>query len=422
LASLLLAFEPNILTHSHYVTLDFGFTAIFFILYSYFISMLILRKLHMTHFVALGILTGMTLASKVSALLMIPLSFLSTIVIVHRRQALTFLRSQKKGLAVSIVIGIFLLWGTYFFQTGFIIAPGGNENRISRQLYRQAQEDENRTLTRFITLAETVKVPLGTYISMVKNSFIYGRQQGGNIFFLGSFHDSNSPVYGFLTVFMKTPIPLLIFFMFGLSQIALKKLRRLVLLMLIPIAVVFLTSLTGSVQPLIRYLLPMYPFILIVAALGSYKLFTSSKYVVVLLVVWYVMGTVKEYPHFIRYTNELIPSAQRYRNLIDSNIDWGQGLVTLNKYVLGKQPEHVTLSYFGRDDAAAYGFPSTVPWGSYKFEEICSFHDITKRYGDSPPLTIVSVSNWYYCGYYRVEEFARERITGVVADTFLVFR
>jgi hypothetical protein len=82
----------------------------------------------------------------------------------------------------------------------------------------------------------------------------------------------------------------------------------------------------------------------------------------------------------------------------------------------------VTLSYFGRDDAAAYGFPSTTPWGSYTFEEICSFHDITNRYGDNPPLTIVSVSNWYYCGYYRQDEFARERIADVVADAFLVFR
>ena len=45
--------------------------------------------------------------------------------------------------------------------------------------------------------------------------------------------------------------------------------------------------------------------------------------------------------------------------LVDSNLDWGQGLKLLGRWMKDHQVHHVNLSYFGNGDPAYYGIEYT---------------------------------------------------------------
>lgn len=420
IAAFLLAFEPNILAHSHLVTLDLGYTTFVFVCYAWFVYMMHMRRFRTFHFIILGLAAGAALASKVTSLLLLPAWLTGSALVLYGKETVRIAMRHAGKLGVSVAISIIVVWGSYFFTTGTIVAPGGTETRVSRQLYQRASQEGNGVLLFLLDAAQSWQLPLGTYMAMVKNSVIYGRQQGENIFFLGAYHDGKDWFYDSATLMMKTPMVLQLFFMLGIAAAVLKKRRTFVAVLGLPIVIVLIVSYLAGVQPAVRYLLPVYPFMAGIAAVGSRRLAALSRRLWLVAIVWYLLGTIVQYPHYLTYTNLLVPASDRYLLFSDSNLDWGQGLVTLQTYVRTYDPVRLRLSYFGRDDGAAYGFSSDMKWGSYKFDEICAFHHIDRQGATGEPITIISASNWYACGYYK--EPAYEHADTVVSDMFLVFR
>ena len=61
------------------------------------------------------------------------------------------------------------------------------------------------------------------------------------------------------------------------------------------------------------------------------------------------------YPHFLAYFNELAGGPrQGYRVLVDSNLDWGQGLKDLSRQLQKRGNPPIVLSYFGVADPSYY--------------------------------------------------------------------
>jgi hypothetical protein len=61
-------------------------------------------------------------------------------------------------------------------------------------------------------------------------------------------------------------------------------------------------------------------------------------------------------PHFLAYFNTVSGGPGRgHEYLLDSNIDWGQDLITLRDYMEREGIDSVDLAYFGRVDPAIYG-------------------------------------------------------------------
>jgi hypothetical protein len=75
-------------------------------------------------------------------------------------------------------------------------------------------------------------------------------------------------------------------------------------------------------------------------------------------------------PDYLAYFNALAgPVEQRHRLLVDSNLDWGQGLPELAEWLREHQRGRtVYLSYFGSDDPAFYPeLAKVVRWGDLPF-------------------------------------------------------
>ena len=406
LALLLLAFEPNIVAHSHYVTPDIG-TALFFFL-AYIALLGFLEHASVGRVIWLGISLGMALASRV---FVIPYFIASA--------AVAGLFGRKSSpriahIAAIVLIGFLVVWAAYFFRMDVVIAKREDAARISAKLKNSAMAQRYPILQYGLYVLESQPLPLGNYLATVKNSFLRGMQ------------NTSKPAWYemIVNVLLKTPIPLLFLTAGALWRVKREKTERArILTLLIPVVAIVGTAVVTGMEPRVRYVLGIYPFLAIIAAVGVGKIRERGiwgKTIIAMLLIWYVVGTLVQYPHFISYANELLPREKRYLYLTDSNIDWGQSLPDMAAYIQKIKPSHVSFSYFGRDNGNDYGLVSNRQWGSYTFEDICAFHEIALPY-NGERLAAISVSNWHGCGYSKEPQFAKENVREVVGDSILIF-
>ncbi|MBI3577694.1 glycosyltransferase family 39 protein [Candidatus Gottesmanbacteria bacterium] len=388
LAAFILALEPTYLAHSHYVTLDVG--AAFFIFLAYLVFLEFTKKQSLRNVIFLGISTGFAFAARIQAIpfLLISMLFIN-------------LRALTKLLIVSFIISFLTIWFTYFFTTDVIIKERLDPNRVSARILKSSN---NMLLKNLIFVGSYQPIPLGNYLATVKNALVRSTQHID--------HRWQDLPFNF---FLKTPIPFLLLLGYGL-------IRKPKKIFVIPAAVIFIVTAFAPQEPWVRYLLPAYPFLAIIAGSAIREVKGNfGKVGMTLIILWYVGGTLAQFPHFISYANELAgPRNRRFEKLIDSNLDWGQGLPDFANYVHQQNPAHVSFSYFGRDNADTYGLVSNKPYGSYKNEEICEFHEIPYR-GSGDRIVAISATNWYQCGYYQQPQFQREKIRAVIADSILIF-
>ena len=118
-----------------------------------------------------------------------------------------------------------------------------------------------------------------------------------------------------------------------------------------------------------RYALPLLPIICILTAAGIAALWpTVSRLIrgaLILLVAWAALSALAFYPHFIAYTSEHQPDADRaYEVFVDSSLDWGQGLEELSEFMRQENIPRIYLSYFGSALPEGYGI-DYVPLASF---------------------------------------------------------
>lgn len=88
-----------------------------------------------------------------------------------------------------------------------------------------------------------------------------------------------------------------------------------------------------------------------------------------ILVIWYIIETLVISPHFIAYFNEFVGGpANGYKYVVDSNLDWGQDLKRLAKFVEKNGIEKIKVDYFGGGSPAYYLKDKYEPYWSAKGE------------------------------------------------------
>ncbi len=414
-------FDPNMLAHNHYVSQDLGATLFFFLAYLSLVALF--RNPSRRMFLIHGACIGFMAATKITLIPFYVVSALAYVAYARGGSFVSWIPAHALKIATSIFLCLAVIWSTYFFQTDIIILKNSNSGRLSETVRKYGQKNNNFVVLNVLNFLEQTPVPLGGYIAVLKNTFVRSTRPV-QTFFLGKQYSYPKRYFMALTLLYKTPIILLVLFVFGLwigsKQIRWKKILH---MLAIPIGSIVIVSLLFPLQPLLRYMLPLYPFIYMIVAFGiSHQKLRMFKLAGYMLMLWYVAGTLMQYPHFISYANEFAgPKNSRYMKFIDSNMDWGQGLITLSEYIQKEKPSHIQFSYFGRDDATAYGFPSNQEFGSHKSNEICGFHDVLYPEYSGKNLSIISVTNWYECGYSKRYAFSPVFLETVIDNMFMVF-
>lgn len=126
----------------------------------------------------------------------------------------------------------------------------------------------------------------------------------------------------------------------------------------VPMVVYAAMLLTSHVNLGVRYLLPAYPFLFVL--LAAVVMPRARAWMIVALVAVQLFEVARIYPNYLAFFNTVSggpESGPRY--LADSNIDWGQDLKKLRKYLDGTGWKgDVCLCYFGSASPLYYGIRS----------------------------------------------------------------
>lgn len=315
LAVVLYSFSPNILAHARLITPDITLTTFSFITLYYFWRLL--RDGRIGDAVWGGISLGLALLSKYTSVLLLPICF--ALMVLWRVKRKT---TNLRNCLVFVIIGM----GVLFLGYGMNLKP-----YFAGMLYQQEHAS------------------------------------AGFVGFLMGQYSNNGWWYYFIVAFLiKTPIVTMIFL--GVSLVLLigripKGEWMNEAFLLIPVAVIFCFFSLNKVSIGLRYILPIYPLLFVFASRAA-QIFLSNKKLIglyVAAITWYLGASCYIHPHYLAYFNELVGGPNNgYKYLVDSNLDWGQDLKGLKKYMQQHAITRINLSYFGSDSPERYGI--TYNW------------------------------------------------------------
>jgi len=359
----LLALDPNIIAHSGLATTDIPAACTIllavYLLRNYFLQPTRLRLIYA------GIGIGAALATKFSALILVPITGLFLLLMAFlpadRQQGFAFnwstLPSAERikravGLFVALgVISYLVIWAVY----GFNVEPLGMK--------------KGQPLAAHASLIKRIPIPGKQYFRGLIT--VKHESKGHRAYLLGQTDTTGKGWWYYFPVAFatKTPLPEMIVLLGMLVLIAIPQIRQRLAFhrpdayfLLLPVGIYVLAALglLGiSLNLGVRHILPIYPFLFILAG-GWAALRVNPRIFMPSLVVLGVLQIVSlslAFPDYLAYFNELAGGTNDgYWILVDSNYDWGQDLGELAK--LQKANPHlanIPFSYFGSTPPEAYG-------------------------------------------------------------------
>ncbi len=385
LALLLFTFDPNCIAHGSLITTDMP--AVFFIVVTLYLTSCELRVANselritnhesrivvrpsVTRLVAIGVLMGLAQLAKVSALMLVPVvgGLLLIQGLVNYELRITNHESRitnhvlrfyvlRFTFRIFVVFGIaaLVVWAGYGFEIG--VAPGF-----------------------------PFPLPAATHIRIFQ-SLREHYELGHPTFLMGQVSSHGWWWYFPAAFALKTPLPVLILAVWVILQCGLQVtgfksqvlagVQRVLPLVLFPLLYAA-SSLFSSVNIGYRHLLPLLPFLYVgignrglvigksisritnhESRITNYELritFYALHFTFYALFVWLVVGTAALAPHFLTFFNELAGGSENgYRALVDSNLDWGQNLWDLRRWMAENGANHVYYAHYSPARPEVYG-------------------------------------------------------------------
>jgi hypothetical protein len=217
---------------------------------------------------------------------------------------------------------------------------------------------ESRSLSRLAAaLPGGLPVPLpAAYLAGVDDLQLINEVGEYPNYLFGHWSRQGFKAYYLVTLLYKSPALLLLAFL--LAPFARAREVRGQWVLWLPALLLFATfSLLARVDYGIRYILPVLPLACIYAGRLAPWLAARGQILRALglaALVAYPWSVLQATPDTLDYFN-LLAAGQGDRILLDSNLDWGQGLKRLKRYMDREGLETIGLAYFGHVDPALYG-------------------------------------------------------------------
>jgi 4-amino-4-deoxy-L-arabinose transferase-like glycosyltransferase len=407
LALLFYVFCPNILAHSRLVTLDLALTAFVFIaVYHYQRA---LRDRRRSDLIGAAFFTFLAMNAKYTGLLLFPIFILMGLLFRY------FMRKSKddpaarfgpRRLSFRITpVRLFLVvFAAAVAMTNAVYLFNGSFSTIRDYYNSLRTRPEAVESTIFRQLAEMPVI--SRFPACLPEAYLRGldltlhedMESHHPNWYLGKLYPKGGSLPGYyLTAFaLKTPLPFLIILTL-LALLALYPIlsrfitarkgkkskgkntvgspvqrsavpldpgaRFQMMVLLLPVAVFFLFfSLICQSQLGLRLILPVYPFLFVMAGQLIHRMSSHRKWIasaMAALTGWFVLSSLMIHPDYLSYFNELAGGPENgIRSFADSNIDWGEDLKGLKSYMDMKGIPEINLMYYGPN-----GSPETRYYG-----------------------------------------------------------
>ena len=416
----LLVFDPGFLAHGHYATTDvpgaLGFFAACLSWHAF------LRSGRPRHAALCGVAAALAMATKYSAILLFP-TFVYLYGLAWCRQAglpgkppfRYSLRHMTTGLAMVALTMAPVLYVAFGFEAGPLVTLSGP---------REPGPGWAQAPAALRWVAEKIPIPAP---SMLHGLFMLTRHDlGGHVAYLLGQPGVNGWWYYFPVVLaVKTPTGVLLLLALAMAAVAAAmlhggaaKLRRLPLewhvLVFPPLFYLFI-AMRSHIDIGLRHILPLCPFAMagiaavLFADVRRQRFFSRAAAICLALA---VVESAAAFPRYLAFFN--LPSggsAQGWRYVVDSNLDWGQDGKRLQSYVARRGIARVCLAGFSATPPEYYGFP-VLPLPSGREQALAA--------GCVVAASITHVVEWPYWG----PEFAwlaHTQPTDRVGDSFWIY-
>ena len=343
LAVALYSLEPTVVGHGRVVHTDvpaaFGYLLFFIALYWYCRTMTWRRAIYLGTAAALAILTkfSMLLVGLVLAPVFVVLWWRSS------RRRVVVIQAVVVLLSILLVIN-----AAYFFKHASL-----------------NNSDHTWITENFPSYTEAVRLSIETLSHLLPKEFVIGifyqfwhNRVGHSAGLLGMYRDNGWWYYFPVAFTLKTTLPFLFLSLAAIGMAVFKLIKdrdyRFAWL-LFPTGVYVVFVLFSHINIGVRYLIPMYPFLFLLGGWLLDQLFSSRRRLVgtvaaVLVLGWISIEAVRAYPNHISYMNQFARNAPHWWYLSDSNVEWGDDLHELARYLQARGETRVldgTLGGFG---------------------------------------------------------------------------
>jgi 4-amino-4-deoxy-L-arabinose transferase-like glycosyltransferase len=439
----LAAFDPNLIAHGHLVTSDAPVTALLTVAaYALWRG---LGQWRLTWALAAGICLGLALATKYTAGLLaalVPLLALgraldATTWPCGSRSGTSFATPARRLVAAAAFVLLVAvaawatIWATYRFRAA--AAPDLAVGLTGHAIWMWFGSLPPWPLPWLARATEWHLLPdawaLGL-VYLVGDPYFIPRVS----YLAGELSDRGWWYYFPAALALKTPLATLLLAAIGVAtalgrpsaMLLDRSARRWASILLLGFPLAFLAAAATSTLAVgVRQVLPVYPFLLILAGGGVAACLRWRRSLGAALalagVAWVATASARVSPDYLAYFNEAAGGPERgIRWLVDSNLDWGQALGRVPAWLAARGIHEVNLCYFGTADPDAYGIAYVALPGCTTYGQPVS----------SPKLPgFVAISATHLVGVHHPPELrawyrellARGRLVGVVGHAIHVY-
>ena len=348
-AALLVAFEPTLVAHAGFLHTDVGAALGFFATVA--AAFAALRRPSLPGWAGTGLLLGLSLATKFTAVFLVPILLVLVLswLLASRRETGTLSGAPLGGLFLAFALGAVVLLGVYAVSMRNMPSL---EAEQSVRLFLKSRKAPDATVERVAALSRLLP-PAGHYAAGLAGVAEQNRRGGGVNVFRGE-----ASVEGFATYFpvaflVKSSLGLLAALFLAGGLVLARRVRPGfgALVLLLPPAAVFLSSVASSYNIGVRHVLPAVPFLAVGAAAAIARGLPGPSGAAALLALGLVQAgeTLAVHPHEVSFFNLAAGGPSRgHVWLNDSNLDWGQDLERLARELERRgEAAGVTVAYFG---------------------------------------------------------------------------
>jgi hypothetical protein len=364
----LLVFDPLVLGHGPLITTDMAATCTMFAAVYCFYRYV--KRPNVLRLVLCGLATGLALTSKHSMLFVIPILVLLAVfeVVMNRepQPARPAMDSNWRRKTVRMVgaglmiagLAVTILWASYGFR--YLSFPNGKSIVPSPETFLQdVKQPVERTVIGFALrhhlLPEAYLFGLMDVVQLCRD--------GRVMYLFGKIYNNGRWFFFPAAMLIKCTLGFLALIVIALLAPILRSRehRREVVFLAVPALAFFGWALTSKLDIGIRHILPIFPFLMILAAAGAISMARRSRVLawsVGVLLFAHSASSLHAAPNYLPYSNEAFGGPSRtWRELSDSNVGWAGGLKALRAYLEERHIKDCWFAYEAIPIAQTRGIP-----------------------------------------------------------------
>lgn len=344
--------EPTMLAYGRVVHTDIA-AALAYLLF--FVALCrFFQAATMSRAVWLGLAMSFALLAKFSMVVLIPILIGGLIYAVWKAPVHQTTRSRMSlQTLIAVFIPLVAINAAYYFQHPPLAQPELDWFRTNVQLIPTWGHLAFRLLA----------IPLPTYYVFGLFTVLVHNQDGHETALLGNFGRFGWWYYFPVAFALKTTIPFLLVSIGSLiwaTWLSLVERHRKYLWLILPVVLYLAISMTSHINIGVRHITPIFPFLFVLGGalldwLSKRLQWRLAALLMMVLFGWMMIEAVRGHPDYIPYTNQLTLGKAGWELLSDSNVEWGDDVSGLAKYLRAHGETRIQASMSGGWVLEMYG-------------------------------------------------------------------